>query len=213
MLKSIGPVSVLLFFMLIPAELLGQELKFGLKGGVNSSWIIDDDTGIESVRGVNIAGFAEVQFSGRISMLLDLGLNQRGFERVQTETSEDGTALRTVSAKTRLDYLTITPQLNVHFSKTHWRPYVGIGPRFDFLVDRRIGEFEFSSGTVPDETAEFMEDFVIGSVFSAGIKHGTPNGFQWKLELRYDRDFTDSIPDFPGLFRSNSVALLFGISF
>ncbi|MCC5942332.1 MAG: PorT family protein [Balneolaceae bacterium] len=208
--------AVVLFVMLsliIPLNAFGQEIKFGLKGGVNSSWIIDDDTGIESVRGVNIAGFAEVQFSGRISMLLDLGLNQRGFERVQTETSEDGTALRTVSARTRLDYLTITPQLNVHFSKTHWRPYVGIGSRFDFLVDRRIGEFEFSSGTVPDETAEFMEDFVIGSVLSAGIKHGSQNAFQWKLELRYDRDFTDSIPDFPGLFRSNSVALLFGISF
>jgi len=199
--------------MLSSVDLLAQDVKFGLKGGLNSSWISDDPAESESVLGVNVAFFSEVQFSGRISAILDLGLNQRGFQRVQNETTYTGELIGERKARTRLSYFTISPQINVHLSKTHWRPYFGAGPRFDFLADRKPGEFEFSEVTVPDETADLMEQFVIGSILSAGIKHGGRDGFQWKLELRYDRDFSDSIPEFPGLFRSNSVALMFGLSF
>ena len=213
MSKSIVPVSILLLVILTPVDLLAQEVKFGLKGGLNSSWIGDDPAESESVLGVNVAFFTELQFSGRISAILDLGMNQRGFQRVQNETTDAGELIGKRKAKTRLSYFTMSPQLNVHLSKTHWRPYFGAGPRFDFLADRKPGEFEFSEVTVPDETADLMEQVVIGSILSAGIKHGSSDGFQWKLELRYDRDFTDSIPEFPGLFRSNSVVLLFGISF
>ena len=213
MVKTIHSLVLLIFFLTLSAQIHAQSLKFGIKGGLNSSWVSDDIADSESVRGVNVAAFTELQFSGRISLLLDAGLNQRGFERKQIERRFDGSVVGSVSARTRLNYLTLSPQLNVHFSKKHWRPYLGAGPRFDFLTGRKPGEFEFSEVTIVDETADAMENSVIGGVLAAGIKHGSQDAFQWKLELRFDRDFTDSLPDSPGLFRSNSLALLFGISF
>lgn len=211
--KSTVSVFVLACAMPFPAEAQSQQIKFGIKGGINSSWITDDIAESESARGVNVAFFTELQFPGRISALLDVGLNQRGFTRVQNETNTAGDFLGDVKATSRLTYLSIAPQLNVHLSKTQWRPYLGAGTRFDFLADREAGEFEFATDTVVDKTVHMMDDFVFGAIFSAGIKNGYEDRFQWKLEVRFDRDITDSIEEIEGLFRSNSIVLLFGISF
>lgn len=97
MVKTLPYLFLLICFLTLPVQIDAQSLKFGIKGGLNSSWVSDDIADSESVRGVNVAAFTELQFSGRISLLLDAGLNQRGFEREQIERRFDGTVVGPVS--------------------------------------------------------------------------------------------------------------------
>lgn len=212
-LRIFLPAVVLTVFLLLPAQLLSQNVKFGLKGGLNSSWVSEDPLESESVRGWSTAFFTEWQFAGRLSTILDLGVARRGFARVQNELNDNGLFVGEVKAKSQLTYFSIAPQLNVHLSKKHWRPYVGAGPRLDFLAGKNAGEFEFTTVTTRDDTVDMLDDVVFGAMFATGIKHGHRIGFQWKLELRFERDLSDSFEQFPGSFRNNTLALLMGISF
>jgi hypothetical protein len=211
--KNSFTAFMLSFFLLFPAFAQSQDLKFGLKGGVNASWASEDPGESKGVRGWNTAFFTEWQLSGRFSALLDLGLNQRGFARVQQETDETGGIIGDAKATSKTSYLSVTPHVNFHFSKSHWQPYIGAGPRLDFLIDKAPGEYEFTTAATRDDTADLLDEFVVGTSVFAGIKHGDRDGFQWRLEVRYERDLSDSLEPFPGTFRNNTLALVAGISF
>ncbi len=183
--------------------------KFGMQSaGMSSSMPIDG-----RITGFSGFGYMDYWLGNNVVATLNMGLTQRGFARSMNETDPSGMVIQELEAKTRLVYAGLNPTLRLQTSGQNngLRFFAGAGPRFDWLISRSKGEFDFSMGSVHDETADFFNRFVLGTSFSAGISNIQVHNFRLMFEAVYDLDITDSTSQYPVDYRNNAVMLRLGI--
>ena len=208
---------VIIMIILIPQILSAQLIRnSGVKAAFTSSGIYNEILNERFSRraGISLAVFAEVFNTPVFSILLQAEYAQRGFLEEQAETNESGDFIQTVKANTRLDYLSFPILAKLRYSKGLYVPYIFFGPRLDFLLNKRNGEFRFTIATAKSEVADFYDNFVFGSTFGAGIELPKISSLRSILEIRYNLDFSDSYSslDFNKV-RNNSFDLWLGILF
>ena len=206
--KAFSLLAVLFF---VSSSAFGQLNDFGIKVGGQSAGAFSDQNDFSRVVGFGIYGFADIKLNQMLFTTLDLGYTQRGFTNSQTETDSMGQKIQKVEATSRLSYISFTGFLNASFSRES--PfYFGAGPRVDYIIDSTAGKFEFTSVTVEDNTSEGLDDFVVGGSFIAGIKDLSIMSSEFKVELKYEVDFTDSFSESAFSYRNNALMLVIGLS-
>jgi len=96
--------------------------------------------------GFGLGVFGNYHFINLFSLTVQLQYAQKGYTEKQDETGETGNYIQTVEANTRLDYLSVPILAKIEYSNLAVTPYALVGPRFDYLVNKRNGIYKFSSG-------------------------------------------------------------------
>lgn len=197
------------FVIWLPFVAHAQFLKnVGVKFGVNSSSARLDDTSnsfeIETGRrtGVQAALFAEWFNAPSFSLVTQVEYVQRGFSEEQFITTENSPEpVAKAKANSRLDYVSLPLLVKLRLPEVNSGPYLVVGPRVDFLVNRVAGEFDFPPyvnqfGLLVKESAtsgwgDFYNDHNLGGTAGVGFASGKFAGATLQLEVRYNFDFTD----------------------
>lgn len=190
-----------------------QINDYGVKLGTQSAGVYSEPSADSRVLGFSAYGFIDFQLSDRFFSTIDLGITQRGFKNAQNETNEVGQVIQRVEATSRLSYLSLNSLLNVEVFGNSQKLFFGIGPRFDLLVSRSPGEYEFTNITVREEIIDDFNEFAFGSTITAGIKNISVQELNLRLEAKYEVDITDSFSDHPREFRNNVIMFVIGIGF
>lgn len=206
-------VITLLLTVCTTATVFGQVNEFGLKLGVQSAGVYSDPSVDERVIGFSAYGFIDIRLGNRFFSTVDLGFTRRGFRNVQNETNVAGEVIQRVEATSGLTYVSLTPLINVEAFRNWQNFYIGIGPRFDLLVNRSPGRYEFTNDTVREEIVDDFDDYVFGSTIAAGVKNISIMELNLRIEANYEVDITDSFSDYPREFRNNVLMLVVGIGF
>lgn len=195
------------------ATVFGQLNEFGVKLGAQSAGVYSDPAVDERVIGFSAYGFIDIQLGNRFFSTVDVGFTRRGFRNVQHETNEAGEVMQRVEATSGLSYVSLTPLINIEAFRNRQNFYFGIGPRFDLLVSRSAGEYEFTNSTFREEEVDEFDEFVFGAAITAGVKNISLMEFKLRVEAKYEVDITDSLSDYPREFRNNALMLVMGIGF
>ncbi|MEX0662941.1 MAG: hypothetical protein WEA58_02185 [Balneolaceae bacterium] len=209
-MKRIALPTFLVLF-LISSTAFGQIDNYGLKLGGQSAGAYSEQVEFSRVAGFGIYGFADIKLTPKLFSTLDLGYTQRGFTNSQIETDPMGQQMQTAEATSRLSYISFAGFLNASLSKS-FPLYIGAGPRFDYLIDTSPGKYEFTSVTIEDNTAEALDDFVMGGSLIAGIKDLSFMSTEFRVEVKYEVDLMDSFSDSSFTYRNNTVMLVLGLN-
>jgi hypothetical protein len=209
MKKKVFSLLAVLFF--VTSTAFGQLNDFGIKVGGQSAGAFSEQNEFSRVAGFGIYGFADFGLNQTLFTTLDIGYTQRGFTNSQIETDSMGQKIQKVEATSKLSYISVTGFLNTSLSRES--PfYFGAGPGIDYLIDSKAGKFDFTSVTVKDNTSEVLDDFVVGGSFIAGIKDLSAMNTDFRVELKYDVDFTDSVSESAFSYRNNALMLVIGLA-
>ena len=209
MKKKVFTLLAVLFF--VTSTAFGQLNDFGIKVGGQSAGAFSEQNDFSRVFGFGIYGFADFGLNQLLFTTIDLGYTKRGFTNSQTETDSMGQIIQKVEATSRLSYISVAGFLNSTLSRES--PfYIGAGPRIDYLIDSKAGKFDFTSVTVKDNTSEELKDFVLGGSFVAGIKDLSMSNSDFRVELKYEVDFTDSFSESAFSYKNNALMLVIGLS-
>jgi len=205
---------IILFLVVIfcPVNLFGQINDYGLKLGAQST-ISGLSTSSTDGRSFGISAFADLQIKEPFFTTFDLGIVQRGFKNEFQEISVVQPFKENDNAISRTNYLTFTSLMNIGISGMSETPFIGIGPRFDMLLNRSYGKFGFTNSSLTDKTLNDLDRFVFGASIVAGIKNISLNDIQFRLEGKYEVDITSSYRYEPREFRNNAVMIVIGISY
>ncbi|NIA28535.1 MAG: outer membrane beta-barrel protein [Actinobacteria bacterium] len=190
--------AILLFVLIslaVPNEPgAGMLKKTGLMIGYNSTRIRSKEISDYALprAGYGIGLFAEWMDRSVFSLLGRLQYVQRGFVQEQIETDVDGSFIQRVRAKSQLDYFEVPFLLKIQPLKLPINPYFVAGPRFDFLIFRKNGKYEFSKITVESRVAENFDDFGVGFILGGGMTTAKILHTQLSFELNFNLDITNS---------------------
>lgn len=192
-------IFIVIISLIVSAEAQARLLKkTGVMVGISSTEINSKEIPDFALpgKGYGIALFAEWTDRSIFSVLSQLEYVQRGFVQEQIETDVDGSFIQRVRAKSELDYFEIPILLKMQPLKMPINPYLVAGPRFDFLLFRKNGKFEFSKITFESRVAENFDDFGVGFVLGGGIATAKIFNTQLNFELDFNFDITDSFSKF-----------------
>ncbi|WP_075343492.1 porin family protein [Tenacibaculum agarivorans] len=142
----LGILVTTVFFLTANA----QEVKFGLKGGVNFSTILGDNPSIDSRTGFHVGGLAEVKLGDSFSIQPEVLYTQLG-------TSDPIYELK-------VDYLAIPIMTKFYLGKVF---SLQVGPQFSFLLD---DEFRGDVFTREPDLTNF--DVAANFGFGVNLKNG-----------------------------------------
>jgi hypothetical protein len=203
------PTFLILFF--ISSTACAQIENSGFKIGAQSTGAYSDPYDFNRVIGFGIYGFTDVKLSPNLFSTLSLGYTQQGYSDSQIETNQMGQEIQTVEATSRLSYISLSGVVNTNLSTT-FPFYIGAGPRFDYLINTSPGEYEFSSVTVEDDVAKSLSNFVLGGSLLAGIRDISIINTEFRVEIKYEIDLTDSLKGGPATYRNNAVMFALGVN-
>jgi len=204
-----------MYSLVIPSH-AGIVSHYGVSGSFTRSTLDTDwfDNYSAWRSGFNIGIFVENDLMYYLSIIPRLEYCQRGYIQEQVETDENGNEIQEVRANTRLDYLSLPLSLKVKYPAGGVTPFVTAGLRLDYLVNHSRGTYEFTSVTAPDELSDHLSPWVLGSSFSLGLQAPVSQRHDLILEVRHNRDITDSAkePIEYGI-RNRSYDVLVGLAF
>ena len=192
----------------VPAK--AQFLQgYGVRAGGNVLDITGYIIEFEQSLGFQIAAFAEFLTTPAFSFQVELEYARRRYGIEQVETSGSGEVLGIVRAVTTLNYLSIPVLARLRYpGKPRVIPYALVGPRLDFLVERKPGVWEFSQGSFIDDTSEVFTDVGVSGIVGLGFAFEHVIGQQLRFEGRYSFGLTDLIPELDAwTVRNNSLEL------
>ena len=193
-MKSGALAIVSIIFVLAVESRAGMLKKSGIMIGYNSTHINAKEISNFALprSGYGMGLYAEWMDRSIFSLLSQLEYVQRGFIQEQIETDDDGSFIQRVRAKSRLNYITFPFLLKIQPVKLAANPYFVAGPRFDFLIFRENGKFEFSKTTLESRVAENFDDFGLGFVLGGGVTTAKIFHTQLSFELNFNFDITNS---------------------
>lgn len=210
-------ISVTLCLLMIVAVNQGHSQlvkSFGVKAGITSAdqtfdWAsIPDPSTVRRV-GFSFAAYVEWLSLPVFSVVTQLEYNQRGVGEKLYVARFGPSGLQPIETQifySRLDYLSVPIFARAEFPLGSVRPYVGIGPRFDFLLGYQAGsKLLFST---------FYDDFtksVFGGSALAGIVVDNVLPFAVTIEGRYNHDFTNSISNQVIRVKNNAFDVWLGV--
>lgn len=202
-----------LILLSFPGYALSQISSYGFKMGLQTAGIYSSLTDDGRVIGGSIYGFTDIELTNNIFTTFEAGFTQRGFKNRMIETNEIGEQLGTLTAASGMSYLTVASLINIILSESAQEVYAGAGPRFNWLVHRDAGDFNFTSVSIQDDTVNGLDTFALGGTLAAGAKNLQLLGSRFHLEARFEVDVTDSFSQSPAEVRSNVFMILFGFHF
>lgn len=140
-----------------------QEVKFGVKGGINLSTLTGDVENASSKVGFQVGGFAEIKLSDKFSVQPELLYSLQG---VKFKDSEIGFA--TTETTDNLSYLNIPVMAKYYVAEKF---SLEAGPQIGFLLSAKSdfsgfdGDEDFSGDI---DTKDFYKSIDFGVNFGAG---------------------------------------------
>lgn len=196
----------------VPAQ--AQLIRgYGVKAGVTAANVRSPDLDLggetpisfDTVRryGVSALAFAEWLDLPFLSVVTEAGYVQRGYATETEGRDLNNNPIGTIRSDTRFDYLSFAAHAKLRAPGGVVAPYVIGGPRLDVLLGGSPGgegsivsyysptAFGITAG-VGAETTELLPVVVFG-------------------EIRYNVDFTNSLPDVPRDMYNNAFDVLVGV--
>lgn len=208
---------IITIIMLFPVALFAQYFNnMGVKLAYTTSNIYHDIINNFSSRrsGFNVALFLELGNYKYLALVTQIEYIQKGFVEEQDETNEIGELIQHVEANTRLDYLSIPIFLKLKYPKIKFVPYMILGPRFDYLLNKENGVYEFTKVNFKSQFADHFDKYVFGGSIGAGFNLLKIYRFNTFLEFRYNIDFSDSFSSIKEVtIKNNSYDFWLGIAF
>ncbi len=154
-------------------EKTNNQVTFGVKGGVNISSAVFDDSvqdivsSVSSVVGANLGMFTNIPLGKKFAFQPEVLFSMQGFNYVFYQGNY------TADVKTKLNYINIP--LNFQFNVID-KVYVEAGPQFDFLVGAK-GDYtskdNYSNSVTTVNDRDLKDNYkalVFGVNFGAGYK-------------------------------------------
>ena len=164
-----------------------QDVKFGLKAGVNFATIAGDDSGgIDSRTAFHAGGMVEIMISDKFAFQPELLYSAQGFQ------------VEGIDAK--IDYLNV-PLMAKFFVAEGFS--LEVGPQVGFLVSAKVG---------PEDVKDFVKGIDFG--VNAGLGYQLDNGLNFSARYNLglsninDGEGSDDIKNQNGVFQI-SVGFLF----
>jgi len=163
--------------------------------------------------GLNFGLSSEMFPKGMFSLILELNYLQKGFNEEMVELNDLGEKIKDVKAENKLYYLSVP--LHAKFRFEHpLNPYLSIGPRFDYLLNKENGVFHFSQGKFKSELLNYYKDFAYGASGAIGIEIQELLSQTIVLEFRYNMDFNNSVDENNRLkIKNRSIDFWLGLNF
>ncbi|QSW87659.1 MULTISPECIES: porin family protein [Flavobacterium] len=159
------------FFTAITVIMFGfvnaQDVKFGIKGGLNISNFSGDTDGIEtkSRYGFNLGGFVEIKFSEKIALQPEILYSTQGVKFENVGTDVNGT-FRTGDINFNLAYINIPVMFKYYPAE---RFSVEAGPQIGFLTSAKTKtRLDGFNRTVTQDAKYLFESIDFGLNIGAG---------------------------------------------
>jgi hypothetical protein len=160
--------------------------NYGVKIGISYSDIeqdylfnqLTDDT--EFRFGFTGFLFAKSSFSKNIHIITELGYIQKGFQEVVQSINIYGEKDGEFTYKERFDYLTIKIQPCYEFELPSFTPYIFIGPKVDFKLNK---------GSEDEIITRMFRNTQFGLSYGIGIKLNNLFAYNLLLEINSNYDF------------------------
>lgn len=144
-----------------------QEVKFGVKGGLNvSNWTGDTEgVDLKSKVGFNAGAFVEIKFSEMFSLQPEILFSSQGTKVDNFETNIDGVDY-TGDVKFNLSYINIPIMFKYYVDEKF---NVEVGPQIGFLASAKTAtKLEGYSQTVNQDVKDSFESVDFGLNFGLG---------------------------------------------
>ncbi len=148
-----------------------QEVSFGAKAGLNIANLSGDIEDTESLMGLHVGVFAEIQFAERFSFQPELLYSMQG---AKMEESEAGMSME---AKTKLSYINVPLMVKFYAAESF---FIEAGPQVGFLMSAK-SEWETSGGGVSLSGDEDIKDELKSIDF--GLNFGIGYNFTENLSV------------------------------
>jgi hypothetical protein len=184
--------------------------QVGARAGVNSSRITHNVAEFGRRTGFQLGFMVEWSHSW-FSLVPEAEYAQRGFESQVLETDSNGDVIQTVYAVTRLDYLSFPLLAKARYALSPAMPvFILSGPKFEFIVNREPGRFEFTDLTVIDTFSNRFRDYSVSWLVGGGVE--LPKSLF--VEARFSFGLTNLLRDgVRGEAKNRSLEISVGILF
>lgn len=135
-----------------------QDVKFGVKGGLNVATLTGDVDNADSKVGFHVGGFAEIKVSDKFAVQPELLYSTQG---AKFEGSESGVSYE---AKTNLSYLNIPVMAKYYVAEGF---SLEAGPQIGFLTSAKY-KLEAAGEEAEEDAKDFYESIDFGVNFGAG---------------------------------------------
>ncbi|NHF60328.1 PorT family protein [Flavobacteriaceae bacterium TP-CH-4] len=175
----------LVLSMFVPLTASSQQIRFGLKAGLNYSTIVGDLTqGINPRLSGHFGGFAEIRYSDRFALQPELVYSSQGFQFntdlafIEGNSPGDGNDFKTA---VQLNYLTIP--LLADFTLNN-RFAIQFGPQVGFLLNEvtKLKNFEGIDEAAIDGKQTVDGRFQLDYGVAAGVRYSL--NYHWALTGR-----------------------------
>lgn len=214
---------VFVFFALVltlPTLALAQsESPFhaglSLTGAVSNIKLDSEEFQFRQHFGLGIAVYVEVAPLSWLSVNVGGGIIQKGFREEVAEFGEDYEVQAFVDAETRLNYVNLPLIVKLYLMEMGGgRAFVCAGPRMSWLVSRKAGVFELSTGDSPSPFADKVEEGLQwGWTVGVGVTLPFKERFLIGVQVGYDRDSSHSMKYPEQDMTGYNETLYFGLSF
>ncbi|MDR7211350.1 porin family protein [Flavobacterium piscis] len=145
-----------------------QEVKFGVKGGLNIANFGGDAEDTKSLVGFHVGGFAEIKLSDKFAIQPELLYSAQGAKEEYSELGE------TVEVTQNLGYLNIPVMAKYYVAKGF---SLEAGPQIGFLLNAKFkaeyqGESEDESNKDDFKSVDFGVNFGAGYDFTENLSVG-----------------------------------------
>ena len=170
---------LVVIFVLIASYSYAQDLKFGVKAGLNLSNVVGDDfEDVDMKSGLYFGGFLNVPLNDRLSFQPELLYSRQGWK-------EDAVMLGSTNRdlKMKISYLNIPLLVRMGLGSSD-KVYFYAGPQIGFFLK---AEVEF------DDNDEDAKDAFDSVDFSLNIGFSFVVGDNMSLDVRYNRGLSNII--------------------
>jgi hypothetical protein len=199
----------ILFVLFLSQNIEAQIIsKYGLKSGLTITslkWENNPYFKFDNKNGFNLGIFAEFLNYSFFNIVAELNYTQKGFvlkTEITSNEHPEGTGEFQIHPS-RTDYLNSTILGKIKFSQGDFRPYLIVGPKFDFEIYNNDKIF-----IIQDDFAKFIPGLKVG----LGTEF-TISKLNFLTELLYDANFIDLYEENNLKITSSSIDIRVGIIF
>jgi len=143
-----------------------QEVKFGVKVGVNVASISGDDAENEEGRtSFHIGGVTEIMISENFSIQPELMYSSQGYSFASSETFGGDTYDYEETGK--LDYINLPIMAKYYVAEGF---SLEAGPQIGFLMSAKLESYDSEDGSYSDDIKELLKDIDFGLGVGLGFK-------------------------------------------
>lgn len=179
-----------------------QDLKFGVKAGLNLSTVVGDDVeDTDMTAGLYFGGFLNVPLSDRLSFQPELLYSRQGWK---SDWKFEGDSFKNTL---KLSYLNIPMLLKMSLGASD-KIHVYAGPQLGFLLDAEL-DYEGNGGSGTGDYEDYMNDIDFSIIL--GLSFNVSDNMS--LDVRYNRGLSNIYNYEDGDYKAYSSVFQLGASY